>query len=1809
MVIGRVLKAILRTVVVLSAATANVGGATVSGPGSNSASSSPNFVNSATQLPTNTQLIDGHRLLVGGIKSGMPSDAVIVQDSSALMVPPERPDASSMKLIYPRFGHTATVLPDGTIAVLGGLGSDGKPVTAAEIIDPVTGETQVLENTGVTPRTEQTATLLPSGQVLVAGGLDSNGVALSSAQLWDPQTAQARDIVGGLTEPRFGALATLLSDGDVLISGGANAAGRPADTAELYAPASGTITSLSPVAVAQITASLAIDPAPSMSVVLPPGDSVDVPVDSRIAILLSSPLQLDPSAARAVSLVGPAGAVAGKAVATDGGQLLFFSPSVDLLPGATYTIFLQGAKSQLGAPFPFSTSSFTTRSFQGAAPAASILPPSGSTMNSPLPGLSKPSAVLSPKPSNAPAKSALKPSIDSVAATPPKPKAEEAGQARLEDWIPQEKNRHGQWRVLGLPGDPVLNLSDGLVGALNAPAGQTAVSGRVLRYHGMALAGVKVSVGARAVTTDSAGRFLLTGLSPGVTQVKVDGTLVSIGGRHYTQHFIRVELVAGSTVTIPNPIYLPRVDPATEVNISSPAAQETVLTHPNIPGLEVHIPKGAVLREFDGKIVTKLSITPIPLDRPPYPTPVPFAVYFTLQPGGAFLDGDATKPIRVIYPNYQGLPAGARASFWNYDPNLGWQIYGEGTVSSNGKQVVPDANVGFRQIISFGMGISNAESEAKTNGPPLNGCVQGGDPVDCATGLFLHSETDLFVNDVIPISVTRTYRQNDPVSRAFGIGTNLSYNMFLYTGTPKVSPPPEIDLVLSDGARVQYQLISGTTLSTAVWKHTGTPSAFYGSTLTAFNSGGKEGFAITLRDKTVFAFAPHSPNGLVSITDRNGNAITMSVASPTVGGQINRVTSPSGRYIQFTYVGGNLTQATDNTGRSVYYGYENSQVSTSPPGTQRLKTVTDANNKTETLGYDSLDRMTSVTDKRGNVMVTNIYDGNNRVQQQTLADGAVWLFSYALNGYGNVSQTTSTNPKGIVRQDTFNSNGYLTQQIRAMGRPEQQTITIQRDADNQVLSLTDALGRVTQVSHDGFGNVSAVTRLFGTPNAVTDSYTYESTYQQITSHADPLGHLTVLGYDALGNLTSATDALGNATQITNDSLGRPTAITNALGMVTQLNYTVADLSSVIDPIGRRQSIFNDELGRTTGATDPLGHNTRVKYDPIDRPLVITDALGGQTTASYDGNGNALTVQDARAAGSHGFSYDTRNRVHIYTDPLGISEMYNYDGMGNLISKVDRNNQTTGYAYDGLNRLQTITYADGSTVTITWDAGNRPTKFVDSANGTITRQYDGLDRLTEEVTPQGQVDYVYDAANRRTQLTVSGSTAVTYQYDNANRLTQIAQGTNVIGLAYDAANRKSSVTLPNGIVATPTFDAANQLLALSYDLSGTHIGDLAYTYDSAGRRITQSGSLATLNVPTSVASASYDAANRLTNWGGIALNYDANGNLTGSGTSTFSWNTRNQLTASSDGSGIFAYDSLGRRANRTVSGVATPYVHDGLNPATVGGSSILAGQGLDDFYAETNSSATTSYISDGLGSTVAATNSSGAIVGNNSYGPYGTTTQSGSTATAFQYTGRENDGATKLYYYRNRYYNPTLNRFISQDPMGLAGGMNSYAYASGDPISNIDPFGLASCGFFDCPSLPQGVVNASAGIGDALLLDQGARLRGLLGIDGGVDTCSASYKGGQVAGFIGSFIDGEGELRVTATVAKQLAGARSYIPVNAILETIALGERIPDPQGVANAFMYTAEVAWNIAGKESAGTLEVLVHETTNTIYHVLYRSR
>jgi RHS repeat-associated protein len=394
---------------------------------------------------------------------------------------------------------------------------------------------------------------------------------------------------------------------------------------------------------------------------------------------------------------------------------------------------------------------------------------------------------------------------------------------------------------------------------------------------------------------------------------------------------------------------------------------------------------------------------------------------------------------------------------------------------------------------------------------------------------------------------------------------------------------------------------------------------------------------------------------------------------------------------------------------------------------------------------------------------------------------------------------------------------------------------------------------------------------------------------------------------------------------------------------------------------------------------------------------------------------------------------------------------------------------TSYAYDSLDRLSQVTYADSSTIAYTYDSVSRLTQLTDSIAGTITYTYDSLDRLLSEVTAQGAVSYAYDALGRRATMSVPSQSTVNYTYDNANRLTQVAQGAATVQFAYDATNRATSLTLSNGVITEYTYNTASQLVGLTYKKGANTLGNLNYEFDLAGRRSRIGGSFASATLPQVVATTSYNAANQQTAFYPRTLTYDNNGNLTDDGNNTYTWNARNKLLAIS-GPGVtanFQYDGRGRRISKTINSMSTGYLYDGANIAQeqIAGSpsaNNLNGR-VDQLFSRTDASGVTSPLSDALGSNIALADATGAVQTQYSYEPFGKTTMTGATTTNTQrYTGREDD-ATGLYYYRARYYSPTFQRFINEDPIGLAGGVNVYAYVQNNPVGLRDPSGLQDDG--------------------------------------------------------------------------------------------------------------------------------------------------
>jgi RHS repeat-associated protein len=597
-----------------------------------------------------------------------------------------------------------------------------------------------------------------------------------------------------------------------------------------------------------------------------------------------------------------------------------------------------------------------------------------------------------------------------------------------------------------------------------------------------------------------------------------------------------------------------------------------------------------------------------------------------------------------------------------------------------------------------------------------------------------------------------------------------------------------------------------------------------------------------------------------------------------------------------------------------------------------------------------------------------------------------------------------------------------------------------------------------------------VTKLLGTPNAVTTSIAYEPTFNRVSGTTDPLGHTTSISYDSKGNPISIIDALGQTSTFAYNSAGQVTSITDPLGQSISFSYDGADITSIQDALGRTTTFFSDSVGRTLSRTNGLGQLTQYAYNALDELTKMTDPLGAKTLLTYDPNGNLQSVTDPQnTSNSTSYTYDNFDRVATRTDPLLNQETYQYDGNNNLIQFTDRRGKVTIFTPDALNRTSFAGFGKSgnsyeSTITYTNDSGDRLTQTVDSASGTILRGYDGLDRLTSESGPQGSVSYTYDSAGRRATMTVAGQAAVNYTFDADDNLVQITQGASTAQMSHDAAGRRASLTLPNGILTQYTYDPASEIAGITYQLGGNVLGNLIYGYDLAGRRTQASGSFARSGLPQPLTGMTYNAANQLTQWNMANLFYDANGNMTSDGTHSYSWDARNhlsQIDLSSTAS--FSYDTFGRRISKTVLGVNTSFLYDNFNivqelSGTSPTANLLTSQ-VDEVFQRSDSAGARSFLTDALGSTLALADSAGTMQTTYTFEPFGSTSIAGAgSSNAFAYTGRELDLAG-LYFYRGRYFSPVLSRFAGQDPIGFSGGINLYAYVADNPIQYTDPFGF------------------------------------------------------------------------------------------------------------------------------------------------------
>jgi RHS repeat-associated protein len=698
---------------------------------------------------------------------------------------------------------------------------------------------------------------------------------------------------------------------------------------------------------------------------------------------------------------------------------------------------------------------------------------------------------------------------------------------------------------------------------------------------------------------------------------------------------------------------------------------------------------------------------------------------------------------------------------------------------------------------------------------------------------------------------------------------------------------------------------------------------------------------------------------------------------------------------------------------------------------------------------------------------------------------------------GGGVQEFSYDPRGL-RETATDANGNAT--------------TFTYDFYGNIETATNGAGDVTKMLRNDAGEVEGLTEGFGTLEARTTTYVFDD-LGRIVQETDPEGGVMETVYDADGNTIAEIDATGIAKTNEYDEMGRlATESHPATGTVTRLYDENGNLKSMIDPTGSISHLSYDEVNRLDRAEDPAGGVRLFAYDLQDDPEQVVDANGNATNFKYDVHGRAIERSNA-LGNTWTFAYDSRDNMTKMVDAKGQTTNKTYDELSRLrrIELVEADGLTIEdtvtfefdalglrksavdtdslliWSYDGANRVQTAATvaAPGAVqpavvLTHFYDAvGNR----TDLSHGPDTVIVDGIwsylhngnGALNRVTTPTGDtIDLAYDAASRLERVAYPTATGTQVSFGaTTGRPDRIKHSVNETSLAqfdygFDIDGKILSVA-DGGGTREFTYDATLQLTGGGYPNTPE-----SYAYDAQGNRISSHLS----------ASYSHDDANRLREDAETCYDYDANGNLvtrrekvgldctdTSGAATTYEWDVLNRLVRIDFPDGTYAayrYDAFGRRVLKDFNGALTRYVYDGdailleYDGADVLQARYSHGEEIDQPLAIERAGQSFFYHTDYLGSVQLLTDVTGAVANAYDYDAFGNleATSFETVANPYGFSGRERDAESGLMFYRARYYDPKIGRFISEDPIGFhSGDSNLYRYVANGPNLYVDPQGL------------------------------------------------------------------------------------------------------------------------------------------------------
>ena len=1063
-------------------------------------------------------------------------------------------------------------------------------------------------------------------------------------------------------------------------------------------------------------------------------------------------------------------------------------------------------------------------------------------------------------------------------------------------------------------------------------------------------------------------------------------------------------------------------------------------------------------------------------------------------------------------------------------------------------------------------------------------------PVDLRTGELVLASEDLKVGiDKLPLAITRVYRSNMEQSKpgVFGHKWHCLLDMEIATKDKGLRLTDELGqsrdyVVQKEGTygstKYEYEVI--------IKQPDGTYSRqLKDGTSYDFDARGKLREVRDLNGRFLRITRTAKKDGVaIRVEDRYGRYITLNC---NAAGRAVRMSDVGDRSCLYGYdKQQNLVSFRSRAGGTVEFAYDGdhrlTKVGAEGPRSYNIKYSRGKIASQGTLLGTAATYDFTVTKDRTAVAVSN-------------SVGAVTKYEFTSNGL-----ITVTDPAGAKNMLWLNERELPLRVVRANGRSAEvryderfnavwvnnngATTELVYGPDDTIQSLKSDTAGVVKFAYDGRRNCTRVENARGG----VSSFVWNS-MGQLESMSTPSGQSAKYEYDRYGHVSRILAGDGRKWEFDFTLAGilrnvmLPTGVKftymyNPLEQVITMSNSEGQQMAlirdqwgqvvrVVDPAGKQTAFEYDPAGLLTTVQDPIGAAMKMAYDAVGKMASFTDANGNTAEWSHD-NASRLIAEKDSAGGVRSLSYNSKNELTKLVNARGQKTTLEYDEGGKVVA-ADRSGDQASFAYDAFGRM------------VRMKDGDSDYQFSFDPDGLIRSVVDGVTGLA--------VSYQYNAAGRRTQMT-AGDEKVGYEYDAQGRLSAIRSSLGDITFAYDGVGRRSAMTYPNGVQTSYAYDKLNRLTEIrAVAKDGAEVTRYRYTYDILGNRtsviegkdkVTQyeydaKSQLVKVMQGMNVTEYVYDSVgnrtsvtingvkeeyitgrdNRLLKAGKAEFNYDADGNIVtrtqGDGKSySYQFDAQNRLIQAKGPDGVvtYGYAPNGSRVSRSEgNGAASRFVFDQADEiAMLQGDNrtwtAVFGYGIDKPLAIRSGSKVGYYHPDGLGSTARLTDSGGKALADYQYDEFGAPIHSSSgIVNPFTYTGREWDSVANSYFYRARFFDPHIGRFLSKDPLGLSQGPVQYAYVANNPVNYVDPTGR----FFGYDDAVVAGGGALVGFGTVFVHDiasgaivnnkwssagayVGATLGGAAGAEAGYYVGAASWgnpiAAGAAAGFANSFVE-------------------------------------------------------------------------------------